>query len=192
MTHLFDTPAKLHRGDFGLKLFVETGCEHGEALVWAHGYGFKEEDLFSCDIRREAVNKVKHMFPKATIIRSDSLEFLRVVLPTLTEPALFWLDAHFPKLYGDASEAESWPMFEELQLISQLKRNLDKDVIICDDLRVIQNANNPRYLPGEVEPEWIVPVTNEQWDRMLHFFPSHYATLSTVDTGFICYTPKYV
>ena len=188
MTHLFDTPAKHAREKFSLINFIETGCEVGEGLRLAKEYGFI--NLFSCDIRKEATDLVALEFPEATLITDDSLAYLKQILPTLVGPSLFWLDAHFPALYHTEEASETrWPLLQELELIKALKQDISKDVIICDDTRVIRDVNNPRYWPGEVDGYYVDADWKALWET---FSETHTAYTHNVDTGILFFVPKEV
>ena len=65
MTHLIATPIKQYREQYGLSLFVETGCQDGEGMSFAKKCGFDEHFLFSCDIRQEAVDSAYRLLPEA-------------------------------------------------------------------------------------------------------------------------------
>jgi hypothetical protein len=191
MTHLYGTPAKQYREQYGLTLFVETGCHEGEGLILAKDYGFKEENLFSCDIRQEAVTNAYQLFPNGGLfMAATSVEFLKVVLPKLTDPTLFWLDAHFPSFYDVKETKETrWPLFEELRLIRELKPNVERDVIICDDTRMLVSPNNPNYT-GDV-PENLVKYVNVQWEEFEQSFHlTHTAQSIKTDTGILVFLPK--
>ena len=145
MTEFYATPAKDFKILYNLINFVETGCYRGDGLQHAIDIGFMESELNSCDIRQEAVDSCLKRFPTSNLFTGDSLDFMHQLLPTLHGPTLFWLDAHYPEHYGvkSASDLQKMPMFEEINIIKKLKSNFKDDVIICDDLHVIMDANNP-------------------------------------------------
>ena len=111
-----------------MKMFVETGCEDGEGLTFAKSYGFLESDLYSCDIRLEAVEKVSAMFPFAHVVNMDSLAFLTALLPVLRGPTMFWLDAHF---CGEAAPGKNCPALLELEAIA--RHPIKTHTIMIDD-----------------------------------------------------------
>jgi hypothetical protein len=72
-------------------------------------------------------------FKGITCHHGDSAEVLAALLPQLSEPAVFFLDAHFAG--GDTARgSEEVPLLRELEAIS--KRPY-ADMIIVDDLRLI-------------------------------------------------------
>lgn len=193
MTHLYATPAKQLRELYGTKKFVETGCEDGEGLSLAKSYGFLESDLYSCDIRLEAVEKVSAMLPLAHVVNMDSLVFLTALLPVLHGPTMFWLDAHFPELYNaEATLETNWPLLAELELIRTLKTDISQDIIICDDMRVIQSPSNPRWNEAEMQRDgvqYIVPL-NDWQDFVGILGETHTHESILVDTGISIFYPK--
>jgi hypothetical protein len=152
MSRLADIDLAELKREFRLSAFIETGCGEGEALETAEGCGFSS--LFSCDIREEAVRACREKFPRARIEEGDSLSCLEGFCKEVRERTFFWLDAHFPALYGvlglGASEKMRFPLRLELQLIAQFK-NFAGDVIVFDDLRCVRAPDNPTVQPKELE-----------------------------------------
>lgn len=191
MTHLIATPIKQYREQYGLSLFVETGCQDGEGMSYAKECGFDEHFLFSCDIRQEAVDAAYRLLPNAFVMSADSLTFLEIVLPKLWSPTLFWLDAHFPAFYDVEETAETrWPLFAELELIKALKPNVEKDVIICDDMRMLVSPQNPNFTSDRVK-ENRVKYINVDWEEFTGTLSDTHTTQSIkTDTGIFVFLPK--
>jgi hypothetical protein len=191
MTHLTVIPIKQYREQYGLTLFVETGCQEGEGMTFANQCGFDEHFLFSCDIRQEAVDATHQLLPGSFIMNSDSLTFLETILPQIPGPTLFWLDAHFPAFYAVKETSETrWPLFAELELIKTLKPNIEKDVIICDDMRMLISPRNPNYTLDEV-PENRVQYIDVDWEEFTQTFSAtHTAQSIKTDTGILVFLPK--
>jgi len=59
----------------------------------------------------------------------DSAEGLQEILPEITQPVVFWLDAHYSGP-GTAHGIEEVPLLRELEVISKRRQ---KDIIIIDD-----------------------------------------------------------
>lgn len=148
------------RERFGLSTFVETGCFQGDGIAAALEVGF--ESVLSCDISLEFVERCRSRFGgngSVTVHQLDSLTFLDRVLPTISGPTLFWLDAHFPHVFGLEERERSvgrFPLPEELARISALKADVSKDVVVADDLRVIADPENSRWRAGELPHELVV------------------------------------
>ncbi len=128
----------------GLRAFVETGILDGDGIAVALHYGFNR--VYSCDIAPECIEKAKRRFPETNVYLSlgDSREFIRQMAGQVEGPALFWLDAHFPDhAAGDVGE---YPLPDELATL-RARQGIDRDVIVCDDMRVISGADNPTLIP---------------------------------------------
>lgn len=136
---------------YGMEYFIETGCEVGNGLKEAKNVAeIKEENLFSCDINSQAVESCSEMLPKAHITYANSLDFLNLVLPTIHGRTLIWLDAHHPEDYGIATNRElEWPLYEELLLVKQLKKDYHQDLIFCDDVHSIPGHEKTKIEPPE-------------------------------------------
>lgn len=151
MSHLFEIKDLVEQYIPTFKNFVETGCYLGTGIHNAlDSFGIKEENVYSCDVMERHVQECKNKFPKATLIQSNSVSFLKQILPELTGETLYWLDAHYPNLFGYGWDDEiRTPLFEELELIKTLKKDYQNDVIVCDDMRVIRDTDNPTYNPND-------------------------------------------
>ena len=94
----------------------------------------------------------------------------------------------FPSLYN-SEKGTRWPLFQELEAIKN-KSNMEKDVIICDDMRVLQSPQNPRFNLDEMNEvaDYLVEV---DWESFVTVFAStHNAQSILVDTGLMVFTPK--
>ncbi|MBI5762502.1 MAG: hypothetical protein HZA51_03135 [Planctomycetes bacterium] len=128
----------------GLRAFVETGILDGDGIAVALHYGFSR--VFSCDIARECIEKAQRRFTNTNVCLSlgDSREFIRQMAAQVEGPALFWLDAHFPDhAAGDVGE---FPLPDELATL-RARKGVERDVIICDDMRCIPGDDNPTLIP---------------------------------------------
>ncbi|MDB5294151.1 MAG: hypothetical protein JWO31_134 [Phycisphaerales bacterium] len=92
----------------GLTAFVETGTHKGTTAAWAAG-------LFPRVVTTEAYEPLYRLslarhghLPNVEFRLGDSPAVLREVVPTLTGPAVFWLDAHWSGP-GTAGGAEASP-----------------------------------------------------------------------------------
>lgn len=175
------------KNTYQLNTVVETGCYQGHGLEFARSIGI--QSLYSCDINQTYVNNCRNKFPGADIRHLDSVSFLKEVLPTINEKTLFWLDAHYPIHYGLDHEDHitKFPLVEELKLLKSLKKNLEQDVIICDDLRVLLPDENPYYNPS-VGQQFLVDYTIRNLTEVLEDTHNHY--LVSVDTGNLIFIPR--
>jgi len=120
MGHLSDPPiaefALKLRDRIGIKRLVETGTYLGESTQWA-ALHFEEVDTL--DISEDFVHKAMDRcdgLQNITYRLGDSRKVLPRVVAKLTEPALFWLDAHNAAgLFGNGPD--DCPIIEELMTI---------------------------------------------------------------------------
>tara|TARA_A100001201_G_scaffold142378_2_gene140393 strand:- start:1687 stop:2313 length:627 start_codon:yes stop_codon:yes gene_type:complete len=130
---------------FGIKNFVETGTGDGSSMnkvidteVLDKQYGIElDTELFRNLMKQYDGNE------NVIIFNGYSEDCMDAVLEELSEdPTLFWLDAHFPGAdygpagYGDEEDLNKrLPMEAELKIMKE-KRDLSKDLIFMDDLRI--------------------------------------------------------
>lgn len=140
-------PVKLKKliEDFEIKNYVESGTGDGTSFNRVYDASPELEmrgvelDIELCD-RLASTHKSND---NVTLYQGYTEgEFPQVLDDMSDEPALFFLDAHFPDAdyggagYGDESDtAKRIPMETELRIMAD-KRDLSKDVIVMDDLRI--------------------------------------------------------
>lgn len=118
------------------KNFVETGTADGDGALLA-------SSIFDCvysieiDSKMQERNRNRLMQQivegKIILITGDSGLSLQKLIPALTEPTTFWLDAHFEKRQ---ESMRSWcPLYEELEIIG--KSPIKNHTIMIDDMRVV-------------------------------------------------------
>ena len=173
---------------YGLTTFVETGCYEGKGLIYALGLGF--EHLLSCDIVDRHAHWCRVYIPKAQTLTQDSEGFLKRILPSLDEPTLFWLDAHYPLYYGHSHDTKETkiPTLTELRMIRDTKPNFERDVIIVDDLRALEPKDNPFYV-GRIE-EYLMADGYYVTDFIDVFKDTHEYLLVYGETGNLIFRPK--
>jgi hypothetical protein len=122
-----------YAGQYGLKTMIETGTHYGD-MVAAMRTRFVRID--SIEIYEPLYRKVCERFAGCKNIclhHGDSEKILPAILEALTEPALFWLDAHYSG-EGTGKGMLNTPILRELQFI--LDHPLRKHVILIDDARL--------------------------------------------------------
>jgi hypothetical protein len=188
MTWLSNLPLSNYRQTYDLNNFVETGCWKGDGIAYAFQTGYK--NAHSCDIGLNFVEECRTRFPEASIVHSESMQYFKDLLPTLKGRTLFWLDAHFPEMYGTDNDAEELkiPLIPEIELIKKLKHDYAKDVILCDDMRTFRSKDNPRYREGEIAENLYMDVN---WDAFKNILSdTHDAQLINDFDGVMVFTPK--
>src|SRR5262249_11637841 len=121
-----------HNIPTSFNVFVETGTNMGETTVLAAGY-FKQ--VYTIELAealyRTTKAKLSH-FKNIEFLRGDSAVLLGDVSSWVTEPAVFFLDAHWSG--GEtAFGSEEVPLYRELNHIAKRRQS---DLIIIDDFRL--------------------------------------------------------
>lgn len=133
------------KNKLGLDTFVETGTLYGDGVDYALTANFGK--IISIEIDKTLADKAKEKyksFPQVQIIEGNSAEVICSICSDISEPVLFWLDAHFPGadagLKGHLDEVDfntRVPLETELNAIHNRQYN---DVIICDDLWMYEDG----------------------------------------------------
>jgi hypothetical protein len=168
-----------------LENFIETGCHTGSGIAHALSSGLK--NVYSCDIDKKFVEYCQNRFPGHSIVHEHSAKFLEDTVDFISGNCLFWLDAHFPELTGGTSsnEEERFPLFKELEILSK-KDNIQNDVIIIDDIRVIISEDNPIKQTFDKQYE----VHGHTIKELTDLFPNHDNNLLQFQEGLLFLTPK--
>lgn len=181
---------------YGLQHFVETGTGRGDSLAHADASGAFRL-LYSCEMEPALAAAAAERFKdnsRVLVIQRRSDKFLRNVCVALDpdEPALFWLDAHFPGAdygmrgyAGEKDEAVRLPLHTELEIIRS-RRPRGRDVILIDDLRIYadgpyRNGNVPQNvreaLPANRSAEFIKTTLAATHDVQFLYDDEGYAAL---------------
>lgn len=117
---------------YQLKTLVETGTFLGE-MIYANRNRFNRIISVELDplLHRLATERFRQ-YPYIDLRCGDSREVLSNILSEITEPALFWLDAHFSGGFTARGE-EDTPIIAEL--VSLLSHPVRQHVILIDDAR---------------------------------------------------------
>ena len=124
--------------EYKTTVFVETGTLFGD-MTRAQRKRFHK--LYSIELDDYLHRRAKKRFRNCTrikLLQGDSGEVIKRVLTEITEPTLFWLDAHYSDgitAHGD----ENTPIFKEIESI--LKHKLKEHVILVDDARDFNGSN---------------------------------------------------
>ena len=113
---------------YSLRTFVETGTCGGDTIAhllphfdWLYSIELDHELFDKGCVRFFANNKV-------TLIEGDSAIELPKILPFITEPALYWLDAHYS---GPPTAGPNNPLMAELAAITEQRK---QGVVLVDDM----------------------------------------------------------
>lgn len=144
--------------DFKIHNYVETGTggildSYGQnSLLQVSNLKIKNLKMHSIEILDRIYNEAVEYFKdnrNVIMHHGNSHDELPKVLDELDQkPTLFFLDAHFPDSYRDEYNREvikndpdyiKIPLEGELRIICQ-KRNVSKDIIVIDDIRIYQDG----------------------------------------------------
>lgn len=148
---------------FGLRHFIETGTGMGDAIEYAATH-LMFRSIQSCELILKLALAAREKFKRddrIAIANLPSAVFLDTVCRVIpvTDPALFWLDAHFPGAdYGlngydfERDPARRLPLASELKIIAAT-RQAARDVIIADDARIwLDGPFQSQNLPPALRP----------------------------------------
>lgn len=110
--------------DHGIKLFVETGTKGGNTIAEMANHC---KQAYSIEVEKPVYDRTKRQLgdrKNIKLLHGDSGKKLAAVLTEISEPALFWLDAH---------TSTETPIMQELSLISEAA--CLPHVLVIDDLR---------------------------------------------------------
>ena len=117
------------------KVFVETGTYLGK-MIEAVQMDF--EKLFSIEVDPELYHLLDNKFPAwVKLYCGDSAELLHDILDKITEPTLFYLDAHGK--FGETTAP--CPLVKEIEII--LASDLQDYILLIDDIDLLGKHDFP-------------------------------------------------
>ena len=128
-----------YKNRFNPKIFIETGTYHGNMV---NAMKDRFEKIYSIELGDELYEAAKKRFANnkhIEIIHGDSGKELSRLLGRISEPALFWLDAHYSGGITARGSIDT-PIERELQVIMQ--HPIKEHVILIDDARHFTGTNN--------------------------------------------------
>jgi len=139
--------------------FIETGTYRGDAVATALGLGFGRVITVEwCpQWAKEAADRYKDD-KRVQVIGGDSADALARILPDLTSPCTFWLDAH-PLITPMPFFSVVFPLLRELLTIKRFLKG-DGHVILIDDLRTF----------NEFDHKALMHAMRELWPDAAHSF----------------------
>ncbi len=123
----------------GIKVFVETGTYRSETVRLLRNY---VDRCFTIEL-----DPALHAEAQAKLSDTDAIDLLfgnsgdliPEILKTLSQPTLFWLDAHYSGA-GTARGREDTPILQELGAI--LRHPVEGHVVVIDDAREFIGADD--------------------------------------------------
>jgi len=126
-----------YRRHHALHCCVETGTYLGDmTAVLARQF----EEVHSIELSPDLFERASHRFrsrPRVRLYQGDSAEVLPRVVAGLTQPALFWLDAHYSGGVTARSVVDS-PILNELECVLSDRRF--RHVVLVDDARCFNGS----------------------------------------------------
>jgi hypothetical protein len=122
---------------YHLRTLIETGTYYGE-MVAAVKSGF--DQVYSIEFDPELARRAAKRFagdPRVHILEGDSKEALPELLKTISQPALFWLDAGY---WGWANLARD-PQRLSVEVEAALSHPVKEHVVLMDDARMLNGQN---------------------------------------------------
>lgn len=121
----------------GARVFIETGTNFGHTVASAIGCF---DTIYSIELDANLWQSSAKRFsrhPQVRLRHGDSARELEAVLAELSEPALFWLDAHYSGA-GTARGEEDSPILRELEAIA--RHRVRDHVLLIDDARLFDGT----------------------------------------------------
>jgi hypothetical protein len=137
--------------EYSLPVLVETGTHLGDMVENCKN---SFEEIYSIELSNDFYNKAKVRFAGDTnvhLYEGDSGSVIREVLPLLSKPVLFWLDAHYSGESTARGESDT-PIVKELDYI--LRNCKQPFCILIDDARLFVGKHDyPRisYLKNIID-----------------------------------------
>lgn len=126
---------------FNIQNFIETGTFNGGTCSWASEHFKKVITIENSKVIHERTSKKYKDLTNIEFLFGHSLEHLKDIVEQLSEPSIFWLDAHWSggETYGINDEC---PLIEELKIINSSKIN---HIILIDDARMFVKPPKPPH-----------------------------------------------
>jgi len=147
------------------EIFFETGTYRGKMVYAVMPYA---KEIYSIELDQTHFERARKRFagyPNIHILQGQSGEVIPRVLTGISEPCLFWLDAHYSG--GSTAKADlETPIMQEMQCILNHPRAADH-VILIDDARCFTGLDDypdvkelERFVLS-IKPDWIFEVKDD-------------------------------
>lgn len=156
---------------FNINTLVETGTFLGE-MIYAQRNNFKQ--LYSIELSEELFRMAEKRFsvyPHIKILNGDSGKVLNELVPSLNEPALFWLDGHYSG-FETAKGESATPFLQEFNAITSSKY---RHFILVDDAHLFNGTGDYPTLDFVKDlvkhnlPDYLIDVEN----NIIRIFPAN-------------------
>ena len=148
----------------GADRFIETGTYMGGTAMWAaRNFPHVTSIELDEDLHRSAKERLKS-FQNVDLRFGQSQEEIVRIVPALTQPAIFWLDAHWSGK-NTAGEDLECPVLEEISVVDS---GSTQHVILIDDASLFFNPPPPPHKPSH----W--PTIGNMTEQLRMKFPDAY------------------
>lgn len=127
--------------DCGVTTFIETGTYQGHAVRWAATRFARVVTVEAVHETFVATREACRGLTNVEFHHGDSAAFLATLVPTLTAPCLFWLDAHAGG--GHFGDRDVCPLMAEIAAINQSSL---PHYILIDDARAFIATCPPPFV----------------------------------------------
>ncbi len=143
--------------------FVETGTLHGDTTELA---AIAFDRVWSCDVDPKLIQKARnrlHAYTNVSLSAEGSADFLRRIKPELTQPTVYWLDAHW---CGGPKPAKECCLLEELEAIGTFHVYGPYDgtsILLIDDVELMESPPPPPHDPKQWPTMQDVRLALDAW-----------------------------
>jgi hypothetical protein len=158
-------------------IFIESGTYEGKTIFAMENYF---EKLYTVEVTKYYYDMVYNKNkPKISFLLGDTEEIFPILLPTIEEPAIFFLDGHYSGCYTGYG-SQKVPLLSELTIIANnFKPNA---IIIIDDCRLFETEDwehvNKKDVISRVASRinklYYLPSELDKNDRMIIFINAMY------------------
>jgi hypothetical protein len=150
-------------------VFIETGTWHGDGIQAALDAGFRE--VRSIELSPALHQQARTRFarrPEVKLWLGSSGEVLRDVIADVTEPATFWLDAHYSG--GDSMLGpEACPVLLELAILAE--HPVKTHTLLIDDVRCFGSTysvdvESVRRAISAINPAYRMSFDRSGWPQL--------------------------
>lgn len=142
----------------GIRIFVETGTNRGWTSGWMASQGF---EVYTCETNAERFERARAVYghlPTWHAYHESSRQRVPLLVDSIFEPALWYLDAHW--------EGE-WPILDELRAIGRC----ESGVIVIHDFKVPGKSTGFDSYGGQaLDWDYISPVLEKHFGKVDHFY----------------------
>lgn len=132
-----------YKQQYNSQVLIETGTYLGD-MIAAQKNNFNR--IYSVELSKmlweKAVKRFKNA-PHIQILLGDSAVVLKEIVPSIQEPAIFWLDGHYSAGITAKGNTDC-PIYDELNTILSSDNNINHVILIDDAREFIGQGDYPK------------------------------------------------